>query len=195
MKLLIFLIILPGLFTSGCATKVLQESNEQFNKQKQYYVYDKEIKSIIYADKNSKYYEIELNGENLFVTVQNDKLYLVNNAPSGKLQIGEATIYIITEEKFSKSSIELNNNSYPNKIYAVVPRNQNYLSTTGNYKIYYSSNGQTFERGPVINNLTPSVATKVESNLRNAGYLLTVPLDILTAPLFIGIIAVQIPGS
>lgn len=107
---------------------------------------------------------------------------LEDSAPEEKRLIGETIIHVVDNDSFNKNLIENNGLGLPKEVYVVVAKDGNISPSKCNYKIYYSTYNILHERDMIKNNLSQTATHKILSVLRNSGYLITVPLDIISLP-------------
>jgi hypothetical protein len=177
---------------TGCASVALEASNEKFDKQKRPLTIQKQsIKSNIYSYNSVKYYEIPFKEESFYVkTGESDNLYLIDKSPSEKELIGETLIYVVSEDTFDKNNIKNNKTALPKEVFIVIPKDGDTLSSKSDYNIYYNINNQLHKKDRAINSLSPTATHNVISALRNTGYLITIPIDLITLPLLIGLLLI-----
>jgi len=104
--------------------------------------------------------------------------------PGGARKIGETAIRFISKEEFDKIKFVPNETDIPKEVYVVTKDNISPLSSKDDYFIFYMTK-KVIRHDPVQNKLSLEGSKRVISALRNTGYLVTVPYDIVTTPIIL----------
>lgn len=180
------LILLYGNF-SGCATIALHGANEEYNEtniKKNIRLSSIVYSSNVYQLDNTKYYEIPNQTLLLYVMAnENGELSFVEEKPSLAKKIGLAQIIIKHKKDFNPNILKPATDSFPKEIYVVGEKTATRFRINDSYSIYYMTKSGMKIHGPIPNNLKPSTSDYLLSILIKGGYLISVPSDVITAPL------------
>ncbi len=171
----------------GCATMSLNNANDAYDShsRKNITITENSFSADVYQAESNIYFELRHPTQTYYIASQlYGPLSLVDTMPGGARKIGETAIRFISKEEFDKIKFVPNETDIPKEVYVVTKDNISPLSSKDDYFIFYMTK-KVIRHDPVQNKLSLEGSKRVISALRNPGYLVTVPYDIVTTPIIL----------
>lgn len=188
------LILLAAVFMSGCATVSLAQSNRQYEIEHKPTIATAlgVITSRVFiGDGDRKSFEIRTDIGDYYINASGyDSLTLETGMVPNATYAFDAQIYIMTQKEFRSSPVHFSSGEYAKEIYVVVRDDvaEKRISPNSIVCIYAKRSGEIVQRHHLENKLPLDGGTKVVTVLRDMGYVVSVPVDLATAPIFVGVI-------
>ena len=190
----ILLIILSVIALSGCATAMLAQSNSRYSNDNGIPVIAKSgiIETMVYKYEtdNKKIFEIKTSEGVCYLIPDTYKSVLTDNLEGKKIvEVGIGSISLISRNEFDKSDFVLKafENGRNLIVIGEIVNDEMGVSIDTKVSIFCKEGGSIVTYGTVASELTLKTSSKIAIGVRRMGYLFTVPIDIASAPLFVGI--------
>ncbi len=179
----------------GCATATLAQGNHRYTEKNRVPVIANIgiVEGQMYSGEKVNVVEMKTNDGSFFIEMSNERNALLTNNKRDKLQdIGGVKVCVFDKQAFDEAQIYFGNGKTGEYIYVVssFARDGEIVKITSGVKIYAKLNGEIYKYEYVKSDVSVDTGSKIVLGMRRLGYLVTVPLDIATAPIFIGVILI-----
>ena len=192
----ITVIMMFAIFHSGCATAMLAQSNRDYVKENRVPIVAQRgvISVMVFQEENDsqKVYKIVTGDGDCYLSMDGYKATLSLETEKKLTEIGIGTITLMDRKEFAKSDIGFGPNENGMNLIVVGDLNQGELGVeiSSKVSIYTKDGGQIMVWNRIDSLLPLSTGAKIAISARSLGYFLTVPVDIVSAPLFMAVVLV-----
>ena len=194
LNLTLFLVI--SFLLSGCATAMLAQSNRAYVKENRVPIIAEQgvITVKVYHEENSSknVYKIETGDGDCYLSMDGYRATLALETEKKLTEIGTGTIKLMDKKAFAQSDICFGPNETGMNLVVVGELAGGDLGVEIDCKvtIYTKDGGQILSWNRIDSQLPLSTGAKIAVSARSLGYFLTVPVDIVSAPLFVAVLLV-----
>ena len=185
-----------SLLLSGCATAMLAQSNRAYVKENRVPIIAEQgviIVKVYQEDNNSKkVYKIATGDGDCYLSMDGFRATLTLETDEKLTEIGTGTITLMDKKEFAQSDISFGPNETGMNLVVVGELAEGHLGVEIDSKvtIYTKDGGQIQSWNRIESQLPLSTGAKIAISARSLGYFLTVPVDIVSAPLFVAVLLV-----
>ncbi len=185
-----------GICHSGCATAMLAQSNREYVKENRIPIVAQSgviIVKVFHEENTSKkVYKIVTGDGDCYLSMDGYKATLSMNPEKKLNEVGSGTITLMDRKEFAQSDIWFGPNEKGMNLIVVGDLSQSDLGVEidSTVNIYTKDDSQILSWNRIESLLPLKTGAKIAVSARSLGYFLTVPVDIVSAPLFVAVLLV-----